>query len=239
MDSTRLRGNYRNALTNPFDLMLRQADSLHLTTDQSDSIAVLNAQYNRFVDTTWSPIVSNLANLPDQYSLNDAWGKVLGGYDAIIAKLIILGPAAKKIFTTQQLALIPPTLAVYLDRAGILALRPGNANGLARVGGLRRWWRRRWRRWRRWWRLITWQSPRITLMSRERPPTIPSAASLAFQTRPLDASARAATLQPSPASDRGTASRGSVSISTESASVAGCRQSIPRPATSRRTARET
>jgi hypothetical protein len=49
--------------------------------------------------------------------------------------MVILGPAAKKILTREQLNRLPVFITIYLDEATIRAIRPGNANGRGRFGG--------------------------------------------------------------------------------------------------------
>ena len=130
-----LFGRYSNSIQNPFDQILRQMDTLQLTTDQADSLASLNRIYSRFRDETWRPVARYLAGLPDDYDLPEAWGKVKAAQNAILEKMVVLGPAAKKILTREQLNRLPVFISIYLDEATIRAIRPGNANGRGRFGG--------------------------------------------------------------------------------------------------------
>jgi hypothetical protein len=126
---------YSNSIQNPFDQILRQMDTLQLTTEQADSLASLNRIYTRFRDETWRPVARYLAALPDDYDLAEAWDKVKTAQNAILEKMVVLGPTAKKLLTREQLNRLPPFISIYLDESTIRAIRPGNSNGRGRFGG--------------------------------------------------------------------------------------------------------
>jgi hypothetical protein len=135
MSEQQLYQRYSNTVQNPFDLMLRQMDTLQLTTDQADSLASLNRIYSRFRDETWRPVARYLAGLPDDYDLAEAWTKVKAAQNAVLEKMVVLGPAAKKLLTREQLNRLPVFITIYLDEATIRSIRPGNSNGRGRFGG--------------------------------------------------------------------------------------------------------
>ena len=135
MNEQQLFGRYQNSIPNPFDQILRQMDTLQLTTEQADSLASLNRIYSRFRDETWRPITKYLAALPDDYDLGEAWDKVKAGQDAVLEKLVILGPAARRILTKDQMNKLPPLITIFLDENSIRAYKPGNSNGRGRFGG--------------------------------------------------------------------------------------------------------
>ena len=110
-------------------------DTLQLTTDQADSLASLNRIYTRFRDETWRPVARYLAGLPDDYDLAEAWQKVKAAQNAVLEKMVVLGPTAKKLLTREQLNRLPVFISIYLDEATIRAIRPGNTNGRGRFGG--------------------------------------------------------------------------------------------------------
>src|ERR1043166_4201147 len=103
MNEQQLFGRYQNSIPNPFDQILRQMDTLQLTTDQADSLASLNRIYSRFRDETWRPVAKYLAGLPDDYDLGEAWDKVKTAQNAVLEKMVVLGPAAKRLLTKEQL----------------------------------------------------------------------------------------------------------------------------------------
>jgi hypothetical protein len=135
MNEQQLYQRYSNSIQNPFDLMLRQMDTLQLTTEQADSLASLNRIYTRFRDETWRPVARYLAGLPDDYDLAEAWDKVKAAQNAVLEKMVVLGPTAKKLLTREQLNKLPVFISIYLDEASIRAIRPGNTNGRGRFGG--------------------------------------------------------------------------------------------------------
>jgi hypothetical protein len=135
LNEQQLFQRYSNSIQNPFDQILRQMDTLQLTTDQADSLASLNRIYSRFRDETWRPVAKYLAGLPDDYDLAEAWDKVKTAQNAVLEKMVVLGPAAKQLLTKDQLNRLPVFITIYLDEATIRAIRPGNANGRGRFGG--------------------------------------------------------------------------------------------------------
>jgi len=135
MNEQQLFGRYQNSLPNPFDQILREMDTLQLTTDQADSLAALNRNYSRYRDEIWRPIAKYLAALPDDYDLGEAWDKVKTAQDLVLEKMVILGPAARKILTKEQLNKLPPIITIFLDENSIRAYKPGNSNGRGRFSG--------------------------------------------------------------------------------------------------------
>jgi hypothetical protein len=55
--------------------------------------------------------------------------------DLVLEKMVILGPAARKILTKGQLNKLPPIITIFLDENSIRAYKPGNSNGRGRFGG--------------------------------------------------------------------------------------------------------
>jgi hypothetical protein len=51
MNENALKQRYIRSYPNPFEQMLRQHDSLGLSDDVSDSIAILNKNYSRTIDS--------------------------------------------------------------------------------------------------------------------------------------------------------------------------------------------
>ena len=53
-----------NSVPNPMTSILRQQDSLRLTSVQADSIAVMNRRYTYRSDSLWAPVGRHFASLP-------------------------------------------------------------------------------------------------------------------------------------------------------------------------------
>ncbi|HSR39261.1 MAG TPA: hypothetical protein VLL95_10140, partial [Phnomibacter sp.] len=58
-------------------------------------------------DETWRPVARYLAGLPDDYDLAEAWDKVKTAQNAVLEKMVVLGPAAKQLLTREQLNRLP------------------------------------------------------------------------------------------------------------------------------------
>jgi hypothetical protein len=124
-----LKQQYIRSYPNPFEQMLRQQDSLGLSNDVADSIAILNKTYGKVIDSIWTPVSKYLAGLPDKYDLDEAYDKVRAAENLSLDQMAIYGPAAKKLLTDEQIRKLPPYIALFLDNQAIRNIRPGRAGG--------------------------------------------------------------------------------------------------------------
>ena len=120
---------YMRQYPNPFEQMLRQGDSLGLSNDVADSIAILNKTYGKAIDSIWTPVAKYLAALPDKYNLDEAYDKVSAAENQSLDKMAVYGPAAKHLLTNDQIRKLPPFIALFLDNQAIRNVRPGRAGG--------------------------------------------------------------------------------------------------------------
>jgi hypothetical protein len=109
--------------------MLRQQDSLGLSEDVADSIAILNKGYGKAIDSIWTPVAKYLAALPDKYDVDEAYDRVRSGENLSIDKMGVFGPAAKRLLTDEQIRKLPPFIALFLDNQALRQIRPGRAGG--------------------------------------------------------------------------------------------------------------
>ena len=114
-------------IPNPMAQILRQQDSLHLTSQQADSIASLNRWYSVRVDSIWTPVAKYLSDLPNQYDQGAAYEHYLGARRASIDLLAELAPRVKQILTAEQLRKLPPFIAGYLEPRYLASIRSGTA----------------------------------------------------------------------------------------------------------------
>ena len=120
---------YERNYPNPFEQMLRQQDSLGLSNDVADSIAVLNKMYGKAIDSIWTPVAKYLATLEQSYNLDEAYEHVRTAENASLDQMAIYGPAAKALLTADQVRKLPPYIALFLDNRAIRQIRPGRAGG--------------------------------------------------------------------------------------------------------------
>jgi hypothetical protein len=112
---------------NPMAQILRQQDSLHLTSQQADSIASLNRWYSVRVDSIWTPVAKYLSDLPSQYDQGAAYDRYLSARRASVDLLVELAPRVKQILTAEQLRKLPPFIAGYLEPRYLASIRSGTA----------------------------------------------------------------------------------------------------------------
>jgi hypothetical protein len=129
LNETQIKQQYMRTYPNPFEQMLRQQDSLGLSNDVADSIAILNKAYGKVIDSVWTPVAKYLAGLPDTYDLGEAYDRVRIAQNASIDKMAVYGPAAKKLLTDEQVRKLPPFIALFLDNQALRQIRPGRAGG--------------------------------------------------------------------------------------------------------------
>jgi hypothetical protein len=129
LSELQIKQQYIRSYPNPFEQMLRQQDSLGLSNDVADSIAILNKTYGKVIDSIWTPVAKYLAALPDKYDLDDAYEHVRTAENRSIDKMALYGPAAKKLLTDEQIRKLPPFIALFLDNQALRQIRPGRAGG--------------------------------------------------------------------------------------------------------------
>ena len=127
MSEQQIKQRYVRSYPNPFEQMLRQADSLGLSNDVADSIAILNKTYGKAIDSIWTPVAKYLAALPDKYDLDEAYERVRAAENQSLDKMAIYGPAAKSLLTPEQVRKLPPFIALFLDNQALRHIRPGRA----------------------------------------------------------------------------------------------------------------
>jgi hypothetical protein len=112
---------------NPMAQILRQADTLGLTAEQADSLAVLNRGYTIKLDSIWSPVSKYLALLPDKYDQDEAYDRYRTAREASVDALIKLAPTIKHLLTADQMRRIPTFVTPYLDTRYLASVRSGTA----------------------------------------------------------------------------------------------------------------
>ena len=121
-------------IPNPLAAILRDQDTLKLTSRQADSIATLNRQYLIKLDGIWSPIVKEFSGLSDDYSHDAAYGRYIAARRQTVDLLRQLGPVVKNLLTAEQYRRLPSFVASYLDTRYLASIRSGTA-GMGSGGG--------------------------------------------------------------------------------------------------------
>ena len=116
---------------NPMSALLQQADTLHLTGRQADSLATLNRWYSIKRDSVWDPVSKYLAALPDRYDQGEAYARYRRAREASVDLLIPLVPKVRGLLTPAQLRLLPDYIRAYLDTQYLSSIRSGTMG----VGG--------------------------------------------------------------------------------------------------------
>ena len=123
-----LKAMYSNGgLPNPLGTILRQQDSLHLTSMQADSLATLNRLYTIRNDAIWAPLAKYFAELPDTYDRDLAYDKYMSARKATVDLLMQLGPDVKGLLTAEQRRKLPTFISSYLEPRYLASIRSGTA----------------------------------------------------------------------------------------------------------------
>jgi hypothetical protein len=118
-------------------MILRQADTLELTPQQADSIAVLNRWFSIKQDSALTPLSKYLAALPDSYDQDDAYGRYKRARESAIDALIDIAPTIRSLLTPEQYRKLPTFVTPFLDRRYLASVRSGTAGtGLNMIMGM-------------------------------------------------------------------------------------------------------
>jgi Carboxypeptidase regulatory-like domain len=124
-----LKAIYGNGgIANPLATILRQQDTLKLTSVQADSIAVLNRMYAIKNDSIWSPVAKYFANLPDKYDQAAAYDRYIQARRATVDLLTTIVPSVKSLLTEEQRRKLPAFVASYLEPRYLASIRSGTAS---------------------------------------------------------------------------------------------------------------
>ncbi len=112
---------------NPMATLLREADTLSLTSEQADSIAVLNREYTIKLDSIWTPASKYFAALPQTYDQGEAYDRYRTAREASVDALIELAPVIRSLLTDAQMRMVPSYISPYLDTRYLASVRSGTA----------------------------------------------------------------------------------------------------------------
>jgi hypothetical protein len=114
-------------IPNPMNQILRQQDSLKLTSVQADSIAAMNRTYSIRNDAIWSPVAKYLADLPNEYDQGAAFDHYMQARKASVDLLMKIVPVVKDLLTDEQRRKLPTFVAQYLEPRYLASIRNGTA----------------------------------------------------------------------------------------------------------------
>jgi hypothetical protein len=131
------------SIPNPMSAILRQQDSLKLTSVQADSIAGLNRAYTIKTDAIWTPVAKYFAELPKYYDQSIAYERYMQARKASVDLLMKIAPTVKDLLTAEQRRKLPPFVASYLEPRYLASIRSGTAtftgnSGFGAGGGFER-----------------------------------------------------------------------------------------------------
>ena len=130
-----LRAMFGNGgIPNPLATILRDQDTLKLSSTQADSIATINRQYIIKLDGIWSPLVKDFAALPDTYDHDEIYHRYIIARRQTVDVLRGIAPHIRRLLTDEQYRKLPTFVASYLDTRYLASIRSGTA-GLGTGGG--------------------------------------------------------------------------------------------------------
>lgn len=114
---------------NPMTTILRDQDTLKLTSDQADSLATMNRRYMVRLDSIWAPIAKRYAELPDDYNRDRIYWEYVKAREASIDILRAYAPAIRGLLTAEQRRQLPTFISTTLDDRYLKSIRSGTAGG--------------------------------------------------------------------------------------------------------------
>lgn len=122
--------NYRsigsNGIQNPMTTILRQQDSLRLTSLQADSIASMNRRYVYRTDSLWTPVARRFAALDSTYRIGVEYDRYLEARRDQIDFMIAVVNSLRELLTPAQRRKLPQSINNMLDPQYLKAMRNGN-----------------------------------------------------------------------------------------------------------------
>jgi hypothetical protein len=116
---------------NPLAMILRQTDSLRLTSAQGDSLATMNRAYLITLNRLWAPVIKELAGLTDNYSHDQAYALYKKTREASVDELMKVAPRVKNVLTPAQRRKLPALVAAHLDPWYLKSIRSATVGGTA------------------------------------------------------------------------------------------------------------
>jgi hypothetical protein len=129
------RNSGPNSIPNPLSQILRQQDTLRLTAQQADSIAVLNRRYTYRADSIWAPVSRYLGGLGQKYDIDEAYDRYIRARRAQVDMLMRIGPHVTAILTPAQRRKLPANVVNYLDPRFLVSVRNGTNTFVGGGGG--------------------------------------------------------------------------------------------------------
>jgi hypothetical protein len=105
--------------------ILRQQDTLQLTALQADSIAAMNRRYLYRTDSVWAAPARYWADLPETFSSDAAFARLLQARHAQLDMLLQVVPAINDLLTPAQKRRLPQGVVNMLDPRYLHFIRDG------------------------------------------------------------------------------------------------------------------
>ena len=115
-----------SSVLNPMTQIIRQQDSLRLTSAQADSIASMNRRYAYRTDSLWTPVARYVASLPTSYQKDQAFDRYLRARRAQVDLLTTFVKAVSEVLTDAQKRKLPAQIMQYLDPRFLNLVRDGS-----------------------------------------------------------------------------------------------------------------
>ena len=123
-----LRAMFGNGgIPNPMAALLRDQDTLRLTSMQADSIATMNRGYLIKLGQIWTPIVKDFAVLPDEFEHDEVYHRYIVARRKTVDLMRSLAPHIRALLSSDQYRRIPAFVASYLDPRYLASIRSGTA----------------------------------------------------------------------------------------------------------------
>jgi len=127
MPEASFRSTGVNSVPNPMTSILRQQDSLRLTSVQADSIAVMNRRFTYRSDSLWAPIARYFAELPAKYDEGGAYDRYMRARRTQIDMLMQMAPHIRGLLTKEQRRKLPGSVVNVLDPRYLVSIRNGTS----------------------------------------------------------------------------------------------------------------
>lgn len=122
-----IKQRYAGTVPNPFRMLAMLADSLLLTTEQTAALGATERRLGARTDSIWTPVATSLGALGDRFDPAAALRRVEAARQLAWDALADAAREVRATLTTEQFALLSPSLRALLSERTIARLRKEGA----------------------------------------------------------------------------------------------------------------
>jgi hypothetical protein len=118
-----LKRQYMQPFATMFESILRQKDTLRLSTAQADSISSMTVVYLTRLDSIWAPMARFMSEAGERYDVEEVHSRMEQLRRTSFQLMSDHAQAVKRVLTSEQFNLLPQSYGVYFDEKAMRRMR--------------------------------------------------------------------------------------------------------------------